>query len=260
MAEGGCRILLVDDEWLFALSLQNALEKAEFVVSIARNGLEALSLLEDQVVDVILCDIAMPLMNGYQLIHCVQSQSHLERIPFVFISDRSLDSDIEYGLSLGADAYLTKPVHANEVIQLLQALPTNPVQGNDEGKSEAAAIRRIGRLGIQSDQYKAWWDDEPLALSSREFRLLERLAREPGVVVSFEALLTETHGNVSGSTRTARLLRPLVRSIRRKMGFKTGEVGCVRNLRGIGYMLIVPPDSSLEGSRPRLANKELTNE
>jgi DNA-binding response OmpR family regulator len=81
-------------------------------------------------------------------------------------------------------------------------------------------------------------DGERVELSIREFKLLEHLAREAERVVSHEALINVTHGLDTDRQEAGTLLRPLIRSVRRKLGYPAGDMGCIENVRGAGYMLI----------------------
>lgn len=118
--EGKSSVLIVDDNPLIRNVLQNILLHENFEVSVAANGISALSILEDRVCDVILCDVMMPEMDGYQLLTAVRSKKNLEMVPFVFLT--GLDSEIETdkGLRSDCDAYLTKPFDPQKLIATLK--------------------------------------------------------------------------------------------------------------------------------------------
>ncbi len=110
-------ILLVDDEvdWLDTISL--ILETTGYRVLTAANGVEALAILQTQAVDLILSDVSMPQMNGYQLYKYVRQHSQWALIPFIFLTgQRTLNSDIRYGKKLRVDDYLTKPIHFENLL------------------------------------------------------------------------------------------------------------------------------------------------
>ena len=102
-------ILVVEDQPAMQRNIQIGLTMSGYEVVVAADGIEALDLLAGQPVDLILADIAMPRMNGYQLYEKVRQDPRWVRIPFVFISARGLDSDVRYGKALGADDYLVSP-------------------------------------------------------------------------------------------------------------------------------------------------------
>ena len=113
-------ILVVDDEPNFLDNVRLALEAEGYRVLSAGNGVEALAVLHSQPVNLILADIAMPDMNGYQLYERVRERPQWLTIPFVFLTARKLDSDIRYGKELGVDGYLTKPVRAADLLAVVR--------------------------------------------------------------------------------------------------------------------------------------------
>ena len=96
------------------------------------------------------------------------------------------------------------------------------------------------KLRIDLGQHRVWLDDSAIKLSAREFRLLARLASQEGRVVPLEDLVQETHGLRVDGPEAGSLLRPLVRSLRRKLGYPAGQMGCIENVRGVGYQLLEP--------------------
>ena len=113
-------ILVVDDEPNFLDNIRLALEAEGYRVLSAGNGVEALAVLHSQLVNLILADIAMPDMNGYQLYERVRERPQWLTIPFVFLTARKLDSDIRYGKELGVDGYLTKPIRAADLLAVVR--------------------------------------------------------------------------------------------------------------------------------------------
>ena len=239
-------ILVVDDELTLLNCLKLVLERAGYRVWTARDGIEALAMLKSQPVDLILADIAMPHMNGYQLYECVVENPQWVTIPFLFLTARAQDSDIRYGKELGVDDYLTKPIRLEDLlaavrgklrrVQQLARLSAQRTVGPSWGPDGLA----LGRLRIDPGQYRVWLDGESIKLSAREFRLLECLARQTNRVVPLQELIQVTHGLEADCVEAGTLLRPLVRSLRRKLGYSAGDMGCVQNVRSIGYHLIPP--------------------
>jgi len=113
-------ILVVDDEPNFLDNIRLALEAEGYRVLSAGNGVEALAVLHSQPVNLILADIAMPDMNGYQLYERVRERPQWLTVPFVFLTARKLDSDIRYGKELGVDGYLTKPIRAADLLAVVR--------------------------------------------------------------------------------------------------------------------------------------------
>lgn len=117
------KILIVDDEPNIVMTLEYAFKKQSFEVFIARDGSEAKEIMEKLIPDAILLDIMMPQVDGYQTLEWVKSKEHLCNSKVVFLTAKNKNSDIEKGLELGVDKYLTKPFSVkkivNEIIELL---------------------------------------------------------------------------------------------------------------------------------------------
>jgi DNA-binding response OmpR family regulator len=242
-------ILVVDDQPDLLSSLGLTLESAGYHVVSANDGIEALNILHETSVDLILADIAMPRMNGYQLYESVRGTPRWLAIPFLFLTARTLDSDIRYGKELGVDDYLTKPIQPEDLLasvqgklrraqQLAQSSGTAPA-GPPHTIPEERALN-VGTLRIEPEQHRAWLKDQQMSLSAREFTLLESLARRVNMVVSPQELIRATHGLDTDYEEAGTLLRPLIRSLRRKLGYPVGEIGCIEVVRGVGYRLTPP--------------------
>ena len=109
-------ILIVDDHIDFLSQLNLALSQEGYNILTASDGLEALLILEDNSIDLILADIAMPRLNGYQLFKRVRQHHLWKYIPFFFLSARDMNSDISYGQQMGAEGYITKPVRVADLL------------------------------------------------------------------------------------------------------------------------------------------------
>ena len=114
-------ILLVDDQPDLLVNLSLALEAAGYQTLTARDGVEALATLQSQPVDLIVSDIEMPRMNGYQLYQWVRENPMWVRIPFLFLSAHLPDTDIYLGQELSTDDYLTKPIRTGDLISIVQS-------------------------------------------------------------------------------------------------------------------------------------------
>jgi CheY-like chemotaxis protein len=119
-AETAPCILVVEDEPDLLKHLSLTLEMANYQLLTAKDGAEALALLQLHQVDLILSDISMPSMSGYQLYNRVCENPRWVMIPFIFLSARSMDSDIYYGKELGVDDYLTKPLRSENLLSVIQ--------------------------------------------------------------------------------------------------------------------------------------------
>ncbi|MFC5044954.1 response regulator transcription factor [Aquimarina hainanensis] len=116
------KILIVDDEPNIVMSLEYAFKKKNFEVFIARDGSEAIQLLEKEIPDVVLLDIMMPNIDGYQTVSYIKKHEKLKKVKTVFLSAKNKTSDIEKGLEMGVDQYLTKPFSVKKVIAEIEKL------------------------------------------------------------------------------------------------------------------------------------------
>ncbi|MCL4294747.1 MAG: response regulator transcription factor [Anaerolineae bacterium] len=235
-------ILVVDDEPDLLDNLRLALEAEGYGVITAGDGREALAILPVQPVDLILADIAMPDINGYQLYERVRDNPAWGALPFIFLTARKLDSDIRYGKELGVDDYLTKPIRAADLLAVVRGKLRRAQQLRQSSAylhPPAKAGRRFliaGQLKIDLHRHQIWLNDQEVNLSAREFTLLEYLARQEGKIVSPQELIKVTHGMDTDSLEAGALVRSFIHAIRQKLG------NCIENVRGVGYRLSFPED------------------
>lgn len=239
-------ILVVDDEPDLLDNISMALEAESYQVLAANNGSEALEILRSQSVNLILADIAMPDMNGYQLYEQVRQNSEWVLIPFIFLTARTMDSDIRYGKELGVDDYLTKPIRTRDLLATIrgklhrtQQLMESAAQHSPATVTEAQSLI-CGPLRVDSKQHRVWLNQQELKLSAKEFVLLEYLAQQAGNVVSPQELIQVTHKFEADHIEAGALLRPLILALRRKLDLDPGQPGSVENVRGVGYRLVIP--------------------
>jgi DNA-binding response OmpR family regulator len=159
-----------------------------------------------------------------------------------------LDSDIRFGKELGVDDYITKPFEPEDLLVAvrgrlrrtrLRAKAAARQLPHDESKEGPEAF--IYRdLCIDLKHHRVSVQDCPVRLSSREFKLLAHLVRRENQVVTLQELVQTTHGLQTDHAEAGTLLRPLIRSLRRKLGYPAGQMGCIENLRGVGYQFVPP--------------------
>lgn len=245
-------ILVVDDQPDLVDNLEITLEVAGYRVLTAPDGVEALKILHADRVDLVLADIAMPRMNGYQLYEEIRDNPAWLTMPFLFLTARSLDSDVRYGKELGVDDYLTKPIEPEDLLATVSGKlrrarqlsgkfnggGTTPTPPPPPAKTNQPLV--VGALRMDLEQHRAWLHDKPLQLSAREFILLSVLAKRANLVVAPQDLIRATHGMDFDHEEASTLLRPLVRTVRRKLGYPVGEMGCIEVVRSVGYRLTPP--------------------
>lgn len=116
------KILIVDDEPNIVMSLEYTFRKKGYEVYIARDGSEALEILETKIPDVIVLDVMMPKVDGYQTIKSIKENNHLKETKVIFLSAKNKASDVEKGLQLGADAYILKPFSVKVLVSKVNEL------------------------------------------------------------------------------------------------------------------------------------------
>ncbi|WP_395054398.1 response regulator transcription factor [Flavobacterium sp.] len=119
------KILIVDDEPNIVMTLEYTFKKNNFEVFIARDGLEALEILKTQFPDVVILDVMMPQVDGFETIEQIKKNEKLNHCKVIFLSAKNKQSDVEKGLALGADAYLTKPFSIKKVVEKVNEMVAN---------------------------------------------------------------------------------------------------------------------------------------
>jgi len=116
------KILIVDDEPNIVMSLEYIFKKENYNVFIARDGSEAIGIVESELPDILLLDIMMPNVDGYQVLNHIKSRESLSDIKVIFLSAKNKISDIELGLQLGADKYISKPFSTKKLVKEVKEL------------------------------------------------------------------------------------------------------------------------------------------
>jgi two-component system, OmpR family, alkaline phosphatase synthesis response regulator PhoP len=116
------KILLVDDEPNILMSLEYTFKKNNFEVYVARDGQEALDILQKQQPDIIILDIMMPLVDGYETLRQIKKEEKLQHCKVIFLSAKNKEKDIEKGLALGADRYVLKPFSIKKLVEQVHEL------------------------------------------------------------------------------------------------------------------------------------------
>lgn len=116
------KILIVDDEPNIVMALEYTFKKSNYEVFIARDGQEALDILKSNFPDLIILDIMMPMVDGFATLEQIRKDANLQHTKVMFLSAKNKESDIEKGLALGADAYMTKPFSIKKVVEQVEEL------------------------------------------------------------------------------------------------------------------------------------------
>ena len=222
------RVLIVDDEKLIVKGLRFSLEQEGYDVDCAYDGGEALGLIRRNDYSVILLDVMLPVMSGYEVCQAVREFSD---IPIIMVTAKTDDIDKIMGLEYGADDYITKPFNILEVKARIKAI----IRRSSKSEKEESRPRNVefGELRLDTVSRRVIISGEEINLTAKEFDLLELLAFNPDRVYSREELLSIVwKSDFPGDVRTVDVH---VRRLREKIEKKPGEPEYVHTKWGIGY-------------------------
>ena len=223
----GTRILSVEDDERIRTAVKLALEDEGWAVEEADTGEEALNAFQRQPADVVLIDIMLPGIDGFDVCRAIRRESD---VPIVMVTARADTHDVVAGLEAGADDYLTKPFAPKELSARIRALLRRA-----RTSDSASAHLRFGDLEIIPDEGVVRRGGEEIHLTKTEFRLLVELASSPGRVFSREVLLERVWGY--GYFGDGRLVDVHVRRLRTKVEADAANPRHVVTVRGLGYKL-----------------------
>ncbi len=224
------KILIVDDDPDIAEIIAFALSKDRHATTTVHSGSAALQLLDREKFDLVILDVMMPRIDGFEVCRLVRQKD--ASTPIIMLTAKDEESDKVKGLDLGADDYVTKPFSPRELLARVRALGrrvTRPQPGGGE------PIIAGNRLAINLDDYEIATDGKPVQLTPLEFELLRCMALNLGRVVPYDKLLSFAWGpNYEGETE---LLKVHVRHLREKLERDPSAPEHIVTIRGIGYKL-----------------------
>ncbi|MBQ7916532.1 MAG: response regulator transcription factor [Firmicutes bacterium] len=222
------KILVVDDERSIVDILKFNLQKEGFQVFTGFDGQEALDMFEACTPDLILLDVMMPKLSGYDVCRKVREKS---MVPIIMLTARTEEMDTVLGLELGADDYVTKPFGIRELMARVRANLRRSVAAKP--KEEAGDLLRCGAISLNAEKYEAFKDGHPLELTLREVELLKFLMYQRGQIFSREYLLEKVWGyEYYGDARTVDVT---VRRLREKIENVPSAPEYLLTKRGLGY-------------------------
>lgn len=222
-------VLIVDDEKNIVNIIAFNLKKEGYEVLTAGDGEEAVAIANEKKPDLILLDIMMPKMDGYEACRKIREKHNM---PIIMLTARAEELDKVLGLEMGADDYVTKPFGTRELIARVKAnLRRSVIKSQAEQKS--TNIMEFEGLTIDLDKFEARKGDKVLELTFREFELLKFLAQNLTQVFSRETLLERVWGyEYYGDVRTVDVT---VRRLREKLEDNPGKPVYILTKRGVGY-------------------------
>jgi two-component system, OmpR family, response regulator MprA len=228
------RVLIADDDRAIRESLARALELEGYAVTVAGDGVEALSTARRDRFDALVVDVMMPGVDGLAVCRVLRADG--DRTPVLMLTARVETADRVAGLDAGADDYMPKPFDLDELLARLRALLRRATAWAD-GADRADSTLRAAALRVDPAARRAWWSDHELALSKTEFDLLELLVRNEGIVLDHSTIYERIWGYDFGAD--SKNLAVYVGYLRRKLA-AAGAPALVHTVRGVGYTVREP--------------------
>lgn len=266
-------VLVVEDSAPLREWLARVLQRAGYSVTQASSGEDALALLHQASdyrapFDVVISDIVMGEIDGVMVTQAARSRAAPPEV-ILLTSHANLDTATT-AVRLGAFDYMQKPVPPQQLVERVAAAARQRVErlkqaedaaswraivdmvgkthsgpAAEPAEARAERYRTVGLLQIDTQRREVWFDDQLVAVTPIEYTILNTLARTPGSVVTYGALVQQTHGILSSEREAYGLLRTHVRNLRHKI-----DRSYLISVRGVGYMLDAPTPDNTDGQQP----------
>lgn len=224
------RILITDDEPSMRQGLADNLEFEGYTVEVAANGIEALEKLAHNLYDLLILDVMMPEMSGFDV--CKKLRQQGNNIPVILLTAKGEEIDRVLGLELGADDYITKPFSLRELLARVKA-----ILRRSNNKNESTSVNEtIGLLQVDFKNYIASSNGKEVKLSHREFEVLHFLWNHKGDIVSRDDLLKNIWQY--DEFPTTRTIDNFILRLRQKVESNPNDPKIILTVHGIGYKLV----------------------
>ncbi|MCB0277325.1 MAG: response regulator transcription factor [Calditrichaeota bacterium] len=230
------RILIVDDEPQMRMGLQDNLEFEGFQIDTAADGVAGLACIEENPYDLIILDVMMPGMSGFDVCRKMREQGN--QTPVLMLTAKGEEIDKVLGLELGADDYMTKPFGLRELLARIKAILRRSGDSNsspaadEEGPGEIT----IGRLRVLPETYQAYVDGTETSMTHKEFEIIRHLWQHRGATVSREQLLNEVWG--FDDYPTTRTVDNFMLKLRKRIEKDPAHPRHILTVHGMGYKLV----------------------
>lgn len=220
-------MLIVDDDIKLAALLKTYFEKDGFIVLVAHDGSRALEMIWEKKPDIVVLDIMLPVLDGWEVCRRVRRESD---VPIIMLTAREEEADRLVGLDIGADDYVTKPFSPREVVARVKAILRRA-----KGAMKLAVLK-MGRVVIDVERHEVKRNGQLLELTPTEFKILELLASSPGRVFSRLQIVEQVQGYAfDGYERT---IDAHVKNLRRKVEENPKEARYIQTVYGVGYKVV----------------------
>jgi two-component system alkaline phosphatase synthesis response regulator PhoP len=223
------KILIIEDNPGIQMSITDELESEGYRVVTSGNGIEGLNLVKEQIPDLIILDIMLPGINGYEV--CKRLRMEGNNTPVIMLTVKNKEIDKILGLELGADDYVTKPFSVRELSARVKTIFRRMEEYSGESD-----VHLIGETSVDFRKYEAIRQGQKIDFTPLEFHILNYLIKNRGNAISRTELLENVWGenNVVISLRT---IDTHIASIRKKLGEDPARPRLIINIRGVGYKL-----------------------
>ncbi len=223
-------ILIADDEPNQIELMKFNLEKNGFLIKSAYNGEQALEIIYEKKIDLLIVDWMMPKMSGIELCRILRSNKDTKQLPIIMLSAKSEDIDKSLGLDTGADDYISKPFSPIELVSRVKAL----MRRTNTSMSLNELI--VGDLKISLSEMQVYRNDQLVKLGPKEFKLLTLLAERPGHIFSRQTLLDTIWGH--GIYIEDRTIDVHMSRLRKALRIEKNDTDIIRTVRDGGYGLL----------------------
>ncbi|MGW8143561.1 MAG: response regulator transcription factor [Anaerolineales bacterium] len=224
------RILVVDDEERMVRFIRLNLEHDGFQVFEAFNGKQAIDKIRSNLPDLVLLDVMMPDMDGFEVLSMIRESN---TVPVIMLTAKGEEEDRVHGLELGADDYITKPFSPRELVSRVRAVLRRTEM---TGASTHGLIEVDDRLKIDFDRHEVWVDGELIKLRPTEYRLLYHLVQNAGWVLTHDQILTKVWGYEYRDE--PHYVRLYINYLRQKIEQDPANPKYILTERGVGYRFI----------------------
>ncbi|HYU18907.1 MAG TPA: response regulator transcription factor [Chloroflexota bacterium] len=221
------KVLIADDDSEVLDITAYALRRHGFAVSAVSDGRKALAVWEQEQPDLVLLDVRMPKLNGFEVLRTIRQTADT---PVIMLTARGDDEDVVFGLELGADDYITKPFSTRQLAARMRAV----LRRNRQAFAEPAAEIEAGGMRLDTESHEMKRGDLRVRMTRLEFRIVYPLMLNAGRVVPSNRLVEQAWGFEGGDSY---MLKTHISHIRKRLQLRRGEPGYIEAIPGVGYIM-----------------------
>lgn len=222
------KILVVEDNEQTIEILKDILKKQGYIATVARNKVEAISYIENKEFDLILLDVQLPDGTGFEI--CKNIKQNFWEVPVIFLTGRGEETNVVYGLDIGADDYIIKPFNNNELLSRIKS-----VMRRYNKNFYVNSIINYKSLKIDLDKAVVYKDGKEIYLTKLEYKILLLFLNNKDKLLTRDEIL-EKIWDIDGNYVNNNTLSVYIKRLRKKLG-ETSEDDIIKTIRGIGYIL-----------------------